>query len=289
WGPNCTQPCCSLCVDEICDPENGSCLVCTPGKSCDTDCYQDINETHENKSESHRATRECPNKFWGPNCTQPCCSLCVGEICDPENGSCLVCTPGKSCDTDCYQETNTTHKNKSDSHRATRECPSKFWGPNCTQPCCSLCVDEICDPENGSCLVCPPGKSCDTDCYQGRNKTHKNDSENYPEARECPSKFWGPNCTQPCCSLCVDEICDPENGSCLVCTPGKSCDTDCYQGTNKTHKNDSESDRTTQKPEVCPNKFWGPNCTQPCCSLCVDEICDPENGSCLVCTPGKSC
>ncbi|RUS86693.1 hypothetical protein EGW08_005567, partial [Elysia chlorotica] len=211
---------------------------------------------------------------------------------DPENGSCLVCTPGKSCDTDCYQGTEKTHKNDSESQGTTQkpeECPSEFWGPNCTQPCCSLCVDEICDPENGSCLVCTPGKSCDTDCYKVTHRIHGNDSESQGTTRVCPSEFWGPNCTQPCCSLCVDEICDPENGSCLVCTPGESCAIDCYQGTNKTHKNDSESQDTTQKPEECQSKFWGPNCTQPCCSLCVDEICDPENGSCLVCTPGMSC
>ncbi|CAG2250515.1 unnamed protein product [Mytilus edulis] len=54
-------------------------------------------------------------------------------------------------------------------------CQKGMWGPNCTEACSSICVNQHCHPENGSCIWgCDPqrcvNRRCDTNtgaCTEG--------------------------------------------------------------------------------------------------------------------------
>ncbi|XP_071132406.1 uncharacterized protein [Mytilus edulis] len=51
---------------------------------------------------------------------------------------------------------------------AINGCPKGMWGPNCTESCSSICINQHCHPENGSCIWgCDPQR-----CINGRCNTH---------------------------------------------------------------------------------------------------------------------
>ncbi|XP_019628713.1 PREDICTED: uncharacterized protein LOC109473275 [Branchiostoma belcheri] len=145
---------------------------------------------------------DCPERLWGPDCSQPCLSCENGGVCG-EDGRC-VCPPGFTGDV------------------CQIGCGPNTYGYDCESTCGGNCTDML------FCLLPPYGCSCGaglrgTDCHQ-----------------ECAGGTYGAGCSQTC-GHCQDGVtCDPHTGTCPQerCEPGWQGNT-CKK--QITHEGDSSS------------------------------------------------
>ncbi|KAI8519331.1 regulation of mast cell degranulation [Branchiostoma belcheri] len=145
---------------------------------------------------------DCPERLWGPDCSQPCPPCENGGMCG-EDGRC-VCPPGFTGDV------------------CQIGCGPNTYGYDCESTCGGNCTDML------FCLLPPYGCSCGaglrgTDCHQ-----------------ECATGTYGAGCSQTC-GHCQDGVtCDPHTGTCPQerCEPGWQGNT-CKQ--QITHEGDSSS------------------------------------------------
>ncbi|XP_078329582.1 receptor-type tyrosine-protein phosphatase epsilon-like [Crassostrea virginica] len=122
---------------------------------------------------------------------------------------------------------------------------SGFYGIGCKEQCPPNCKDNICHIQNGTCFGCAPGwmgTTCETPCSHG---------------------FYGNKCLSVCSPNC--RTCNHTNGSCS-----------CYAGWSK--------------PDciIACDKSYGENCQYPCSPFCINQTCDPFNGTCLTSCKDKS-
>nr|XP_022305066.1 multiple epidermal growth factor-like domains protein 10 isoform X2 [Crassostrea virginica] len=260
YGNNCKQQCPINCKDNVCDIQMGTCFGCKPGWTntiCQTKCSKDwygldckqqcSGHCRDNNTCNHVTgqcnegcsagwngsvcNKECEDGKFGPNCVHRCSGNCLNDSpCNRQTGHCDEgCKPGY---------TNVL---------CSKRCQPGFYGKECGQSCSGHCLDKlVCDHIDGTCSDgCEAGyidKLCNTSCRQG---------------------FYGNNCSSGCSPNC--KTCKHTDGSCT-----------CYAGW-------SRPDCTNE----C-SKSYGENCEYPCSPFCINQTCDPFNGTCLTRCKDKS-
>ncbi|PVD18793.1 hypothetical protein C0Q70_21345 [Pomacea canaliculata] len=136
----------------------------------------------------------------------------------------------------------TTHSCHEAYYDYITRCAPGYYGDGCETKC-DECIDEDCDPVNGTCM---------RGCLAGWT------GDRCDEA--CPTGTYGNNCKNTCSVHCEDQDCFPGNGTCTKpCPPGQTgsfCD------------------------KVCANGTYGYSCASICSDVCVESICHPVNGTC---------
>ncbi|XP_025079522.1 protein draper-like isoform X2 [Pomacea canaliculata] len=169
---------------------------------------------------------DCLDGYYGWLCEDVCTCKDPAEVCDKVLGSC----PQTGC--------RTGRRGLGCQER----CAPGYYGDGCETKC-DECIDEDCDPVNGTCM---------RGCLAGWT------GDRCDEA--CPTGTYGNNCKNTCSVHCEDQDCFPGNGTCTKpCPPGQTgsfCD------------------------KVCANGTYGYSCASICSDVCVESICHPVNGTC---------
>ncbi|KAK3569974.1 hypothetical protein QTP86_007879 [Hemibagrus guttatus] len=193
-------------------------------------------------------SQTCPPGFYGTNCSSAC--HCHNQAsCSPIDGSC-ICKEGWQ-GVDC-----------------SILCSSGTWGLSCNQTC--MCLNRAaCDPIDGSCSCAPGwmGKMAPTGWIVGSTVTVIMPTDVIPSV--ATASVWQDGLSFAAifyshplllffcqCKLEHNWVCPLFEISRL----GIHCD------------------------NVCPQGFWGPNCSVTC-SCQNGGSCSPEDGTC-VCAPG---
>ncbi|XP_078330673.1 uncharacterized protein LOC144624647 [Crassostrea virginica] len=253
YGYKCDQQCPTNCKDKVCHIQKGTCFGCKPGWT-NTTCNS-----------------KCPKGWYGVDCKQQCSGHCRDNTtCNHVTGNCdMGCAAGWRGG-DCK-----------------KECEDGTYGYDCVHNCSSNCLnDSPCKKQTGQCTEgCKPGFTnalCNENCLPG---------------------YFGNKCEQSCSGHCWKEIvCDHIDGTCRDgCEAGytdKLCNTSCSEGYYgyKCLSICSPNCRTCKHTDgtcscfagwrgpnctiACENSY-GDNCQYPCNRLCINQTCDPFNGTCL--------
>ncbi|XP_078329590.1 uncharacterized protein LOC111112689 [Crassostrea virginica] len=253
YGDSCKELCPTKCRDNVCHIQRGTCFECAPGwmdPTCNTkcvrgrygaDCKQQCSghcidnavcnhvtgQCDEGCDAGWRGTlcdKVCENGTYGKNCVRNCSINCLNDSpCNTQIGHCEEgCKPGFT------------------NALCNEHCVSGFYGHSCEKLCSGHCLNNtICDNIDGKCSDgCQPGftgKLCNASCKNG---------------------FYGVNCSSVCSLNC--RTCKPTDGtcSCYAGWMGPNCSIACI-------------------------KSYGENCQNPCSPFCINQTCDPFNGTCL--------
>nr|XP_022306098.1 receptor-type tyrosine-protein phosphatase alpha-like isoform X1 [Crassostrea virginica] len=253
YGENCTEQCPPNCRDNMCHIQRGTCYGCAPGW-IDTTC-----------------NTKCVGGWYGLDCKQKCSGHCRDNaVCNHVTGQCddgcAAGWRGALCD---------------------KVCKNGTYGNNCVHNCSGNCLNESpCNRENGH---------CDTGCKPGYTKASCNE--------HCRSGHYGYMCKKACSGHCLNNaVCDYIDGRCSDgCQPGyigKLCNDSCkngYYGENCSRVCSSNCKICNHTDGTCscfagwmgPNcsiactKSYGENCQFSCSPNCINQTCDPINGTCL--------
>nr|XP_022311632.1 receptor-type tyrosine-protein phosphatase epsilon-like [Crassostrea virginica] len=253
FGYNCSKRCPPNCRDQVCHIQIGTCFGCSQGwngTTCDTKCI---------------------DGRYGLYCEQQCSGHCKDNaVCNHVTGQCDGgCAPGWR------------------GVLCNKVCKDGTYGNNCVHNCSGNCLnDSTCNKQTGH---------CDKGCKLGYTNALCNEL--------CPSDFYGYMCKIPCSGNCLKKkSCDHIDGTCVggckAGYTGKLCTTSCadrYYGMNCSNscpincKTCKHTDGTCScnpgwrgpNCSIACNKSYGEDCKFPCSPHCINQTCDPFNGTCL--------
>ncbi|VDI36886.1 Hypothetical predicted protein [Mytilus galloprovincialis] len=296
WGTNCSETCSSICIDQHCHPENGSCIWgCHPhtylNESCDTDtgactegcvigwqyctCSKYNLTPFGTASQSSRFIRSTPDGAILP----PISNRFTLETCSTTNvdGAPKAWWMFQFSFLSAFITDITIYYREDSAYRMDgfRLCDHTSTIP----PDGYLCYE---DPDPGL-----PNITQNIPCNQLGKYVIYYDTKGdvltntgpvvelcYVAINGCQKGMWGPNCTEACSSICVNQHCHPENGSCIWgCDPQRCVNRRC-------------DNHTGACTEGCVTGWVGQYCT--CGKYCLRIIInvkfhgDTKSSACLV-------
>ncbi|XP_062571417.1 platelet endothelial aggregation receptor 1-like [Saccostrea cucullata] len=161
-----------------------------------------------------------------------------------------------------------------------RGCRTAAWGVYCERKCPSLCYDSTCSQTNGSCLSCHKGrweKHCENHCSIFCNNLYCDDKGGCING--CKDGRYGTSCLEKCSPGCVENLCNPKDGTCA-----SGCKED-YYGLKCEKRNNSNCQPSTCRNQsdagsICCAGFYGELCSKICSPNCFNNFCDSKDGNC---------